>query len=348
MKKQILAPTILALFVASAAHAGATFDTASGTLNLGADVEFDYTSETDADLYSGGRILIDLNGMKALDNGYFVGFKLNPTWGQNGNAGADDIWIKFGEQSNWALQAGHFEATNLSPAGQDIYVNTGGTTMYRANFGRGRTGETDYSLDDSTDSVPGDGQLTFTKTMGDSATFELTAQSRDSGNVVVLRPVITATPGDLVFLGVGAEFSAVGDESTDFARTVSGTQTDATDWFGLGGYIGFNISDDLSLTARAAYLSDNRVETNAFDAYTAGLNLQFKEFFIGALYGEGDADLAAEDTEELEVYASYRIADIMNFDNFDIYLGAGWSEAKVGGTTNDDTVGARVRLKYTF
>ncbi len=43
MKKQILAPSILALFVASAAHAGATFDTAAGSLYLGGDVEFDYT-----------------------------------------------------------------------------------------------------------------------------------------------------------------------------------------------------------------------------------------------------------------------------------------------------------------
>lgn len=346
MKKQILAPTILALFVASTAHAGATFDTAAGTLNLGADVEFDYTSETDADLYSGGRLLLDINGMKVLDNGYFVGFKLNPTWGQNGNAGADDIWIKFGAKDNWSLQAGHFEASDLSPAGQDTYVNTGGTTMYRANFARGRTGETDYDLDDSTDALPGDGQMTYVKALG-GVNLELTAQSLDKGNVVALRPVITATPGDLS-LGFGAEFSVVGDEDTQFARTVTGTITDATDWFGLGGYVGYALSDDLSVTARAAYLSDSRVETNAFDAYTAGLNLQFQEFFIGALYGEGDADLAAEDTEELQVYASYRIADIMNFDNFDIYLGAGWSEAKVGGTTQDDTVGARVRLKYTF
>ncbi|HEY5715336.1 MAG TPA: carbohydrate porin, partial [Psychromonas sp.] len=120
MKKQILAPSILALFVASAAHAGATFDTAAGTLNLGADVEFDYTTQSgedysesgdaDIDLTSTGRLLLDVNGEKVLDNGNFAGFKLNPTWGQNGKAGADDIWIKFGQKDNWAIQAGHFEA----------------------------------------------------------------------------------------------------------------------------------------------------------------------------------------------------------------------------------------------
>jgi hypothetical protein len=349
MKKQILAPTILALSVASAAHAGATFDTAAGTLNLGADVEFDYTSETDRDLFSGGRLLLDINGMKVLDNGYFVGFKFNPTYGQNGSLGVDDVWFKFGAKENWALQTGHFEASDLSPAGQDTYLMSPTIVMYRANFARGRTGESDYDNDPTTDNAQtGDGQMTYTKTMGDSANFEITAQSLNNGNVMVLRPVITATPGDIVSLGFGAEFSAYGDDETPFAETVSGTQTDATDWFGLGGYVAFAAAEDLTITVRGAYLSDDRVETNSLDAYSVGLNLQYADFFIGAIYGDNDADLAAEDKDETQVYASYRIADVMNFDNFDIYVGAAWSEATVNGTTQDDIVGGRVRLKYTF
>ena len=136
MKKQILAPSILALFVASAAHAGATFDTSVGSLYLGGDVEFDYTSETDRDLYSSGRLLVDINGQRSLDNGYFAAFKVNPTFGQNGGTGVDDVWFKFGMSDNWALQAGHFEATDLSPAGQDTFVASSGTAMYRANFAR--------------------------------------------------------------------------------------------------------------------------------------------------------------------------------------------------------------------
>ena len=139
MKKQILVPSLLALFVASAAHAGATFDTPAGTLNLGADVEFDYTSETDSNLKSGGRLLLDINGEKVLANGNFAGFKLNPVWGQDGSRGADDVWIKFGVKNDWAIQTGHFEAADLSPAGQDTYIASSGTTMYRANYARGRT-----------------------------------------------------------------------------------------------------------------------------------------------------------------------------------------------------------------
>ena len=78
MKKlNVLVPSVLALFVASAAHAGASFDTPQGKLNIGGDVEYDVTadnfsendwahSETAADATDtqslGGRILLDING----------------------------------------------------------------------------------------------------------------------------------------------------------------------------------------------------------------------------------------------------------------------------------------------
>lgn len=97
MKKlNVLVPSVLALFVASAAHAGATFDTPQGKLNIGGDVEFDVT----ADNYSenttagvadatdtqqvGGRILVDISGERALANGNYANFKVNPLYGQKG------------------------------------------------------------------------------------------------------------------------------------------------------------------------------------------------------------------------------------------------------------------------
>ena len=84
------------------------------------------------------------------------------------------------------------------------------------------------------------------------------------------------------------------------------------------------------------------------DSLTAGINAQYKNFFIAALYGQTDADSAASETEELQVYASYKIPMILDIKNFDIYVAAGWSEAKLNDVTQDDVVGARVRLKYVF
>ncbi|NCB60892.1 MAG: hypothetical protein EOM46_26255, partial [Gammaproteobacteria bacterium] len=70
MKKlNVLVPSVLALFVASAAHAGATFDTPQGKLNIGGDVEYDVTADsfneghgadaTDSQ-HADGRILLDI------------------------------------------------------------------------------------------------------------------------------------------------------------------------------------------------------------------------------------------------------------------------------------------------
>lgn len=361
MKKSILASSILALLVASAAHAGATFDTAAGTLNIGADVEFDYTTQsgeqfnidpnaasiadltTDAksDFAGSGRLLLDINGERVLENGSFAGFKLNPTWGQNGSRGADDVWIKFGVKNNWALQAGHFEAQDLSPAGQDTYIAESGTVMYRANYARGRTN----------DETSGEAQVTFNKTMA-GAGFELTAQSQDNGNLVILRPVVTASLSDTVSMAFGLEVPVAGEDL--MADTAFGPEpVDSKDWIGAGGSVSFQASDDLTLTARAAYLADDRYQNMSIDSYTAGLNAQFKNFFISALYGASDyADLG--DTTETQVYASYKIPAVMDLDNFDIYLGAGWSKAEISSDllasdiTKDDVIGARVRLKYIF
>ena len=39
---------------------------------------------------------------------------------------------------------------------------------------------------------------------------------------------------------------------------------------------------------------------------------------------------------------------ILDIDNFDIYLGAGWSDSELNNVEQDDVVGGRVRLIYVF
>ena len=54
MKKlNVLVPSVLALFVASAAHAGASFDTPQGKLNIGGDVEYNLDAQNFGDSDSG-------------------------------------------------------------------------------------------------------------------------------------------------------------------------------------------------------------------------------------------------------------------------------------------------------
>ena len=100
MKKlNVLVPSVLALFVASAAHAGATFDTPQGKLNIGGDVEYNLDAQNFGDTDTGsalgntasdvqsanGRILLDFNGESFLANGNFAGFKINPVYTTNGD-----------------------------------------------------------------------------------------------------------------------------------------------------------------------------------------------------------------------------------------------------------------------
>ena len=81
---KVLMPTALALFISSAAHAGATFDTPQGKLNFGGDVELDLTaaqnSSNEALDAVGGRILLDVSGEHVKENGTFAGFKVNPLY----------------------------------------------------------------------------------------------------------------------------------------------------------------------------------------------------------------------------------------------------------------------------
>jgi hypothetical protein len=184
MKKlNVLVPSVLALFVASAAHAGATFDTPQGKLSVGGDVEFDVT----ADNYSenttkdgvavvgdatdtqqvGGRILVDISGERALANGNYANFKVNPLYGQKGEKNLDDAWFGFGVKNDWGFKIGHFEAYDLSPAGQDTYVVGYGDNIYRAKDGRGRSNN--------------GGQIMLTKEAG-QLHYEVTTQFGETGD----------------------------------------------------------------------------------------------------------------------------------------------------------------------
>ncbi len=353
MKKtlNVLVPSVLALFVASAAHAGASFDTPQGKLNIGGDVEYDVTADnysegarpTDTQ-YASGRILLDINGERALANGNYAAFKLNPLWGQQGGSGADDVWFGFGVKNDWGFKIGHFEAYDLSPAGQDTY--TVGTEGYRANLARGRTSSATAGDADKP------GQVMLSKESG-AVHFEVTTQFGDYGSgsnpasvagtknkdPLIARPVIAWT-GDTVTVAVGAELNLVTD-----AYQYNGQDT--SDWNGYGATASFKASDDLTFALRGAYKDDV-----AGSSYSVGPNVQYQNFFIAYLNGKTKTDgtLGTIDSETKlnEVYASYKIPGVMGLDNFDMYLGASYGTTKVDSGTTDKEYGSRVRFKYFF
>jgi len=367
-KLNVLVPSVLALFVASAAHAGATFDTPQGKLNIGGDVEYDVTADnysergvanndaTDSQ-YASGRILLDINGERVLSNGNFAGFKMNPLWGQQGKASADDMWFNFGVKNDWSVKLGHFEAYDLSPAGQDTYVVGYGDSIYRAKDARGRNNN--------------GGQIMFAKEAGQWH-FELTTQYGETGvtNVkdvtsslvegindmlgydrfsvvknkdpLLARPVVAWT-GDTFTVAVGAEVNLVSD-AYEIRDADTGAKESISDWTGYGATVTAKLADGLTASLRGAYR-----DADEYSEYSVGPGVQYQNFYAAYLFGKTTIDDVDADIKTHVAYASYKIPSVMDIDNFDMYLGTSWGSQEINGEkVTDDEYGARIRFKYYF
>ncbi len=350
MKKlNVLVPSVLALFVASAAHAGATFDTPQGKLNIGGDVEYNLDAQNFGDTDTGsdlgntvsdvqsanGRILLDINGERVLANGNFAGFKINPVYTTNGDYGdGEDSWFSFGVKNDWAFKMGHYEAYDLSPAGQDTYVVGYGDNLYRAKAARGRANSGGQVM---LSKEAGQWHMELSTLFGDdNGMYDSVTGVEKNKDPVLARPVVAWT-GDTVSVAVGAELNLV----SDAYQTAAGD--DLSDWTGYGATASVKATDDLSFSLRGAYRS-----ADEFDQYTVGPGMQYQNFYIAYLYGATDPDGGDKTTNHL-TYASYRIPGVMGLDNFDMYLGASYGKTKVDNASeSDEDYGARVRFKYFF
>lgn len=349
MKKlNVLVPSVLALFVASAAHAGATFDTPQGKLNIGGDVEYDLTADNFSEGHGadatdsqslGGRILLDINGERVLSNGNFAGFRTNPVYTTNGNYGSgEDHWFTFGVKNDWAVKLGHYEAYDLSPAGQDTYVADSGMNLYRAKAARGRAADGSQAMFSKEN-----GQWHFEVSTLFGSDNNMYDAEETAGTVVknkdplLARPVVAWT-GDTVTVAVGAELNLISDA---YVETATGESV--SDWNGYGAAAIVKATDDLSFSLRGAY-------KNADDQsdYTVGPGVQYQNFYAAYLYGLNNPDGSDNDTKNHVVYASYKIPGVMGLDNFDMYLGASYGEIKADGAESVDQLGGRVRFKYFF
>lgn len=351
MKKlNVLVPSVLALFVASAAHAGATFDTPQGKLNIGGDVEYDLTAQNFGDTNVGntagesvsdvqkasGRIIFDVNGERVLSNGNFAGFKINPAFGTNGDyLSGEDSWFSFGVKNDWAFKMGHYEAYDLSPAGQDTYVVGYGDNLYRAKAARGRASSGSQVMFSK---EAGQWHMEVSTLFGDdNGMYDNMAGVEKNKDPLVARPVVAWT-GDTVTVAVGAEVNLITDAYID-----SATGDDISDWHGYGATATVKATDDLSLSLRGAYRA-----ADEGDSYSVGPGVQYQNFYAAYLYGQNTVETTDVDTKYNVVYASYKIPAVMGIDNFDMYLGASWGDEKIGDNETTEQYGGRVRFKYYF
>ncbi len=339
-----------------------------------ADVNSDPTNEQ---WNLNGRILLGFDGMRKLDNGYFAGFSAQPLGDMHGSVNIDDAVFFFGKENDWKVKVGRFEAYDMFPLNQDTFVEHSGNTandlyddgsgyIYMMKEGRGRSNA--------------GGNFLVSKQL-DNWYFELNTLLEDGTslyndgnyhgrdmeqqkNVAYLRPVIAWSPTEEFTVSAAMEANVVNNA---YGYTDSkGNFVDQSDRTGYGMSMTWNglktdPENGIVVNLNTAYLDANNEKD-----FTAGINALWKRFELGYIYAHNKIDefsgvvcdndcwIDDEGTYNIHtIHASYQFANVMDMENFNIYLGTYYSILdsdgdKIHGDDSDDRYGARVRFKYFF
>lgn len=377
--KKLSLAVMLSMGSGAPAMADVTYEGEAGTLSVGGDVELNINAynehEGGSSLFrtqSGerlgrddrfnqdGRILIDINGDRQTSR-HYARFKLQPLWNTSGDTGVDDAWFAVGSHAGSELKVGRFEAFDLFPLGQDVFVQYSGSTsnslysdgqsyVYQAREGRGRGDSGQIALSHQF----GDTMYTEVATLfGDRSdlfdgdTYHGYDIEDDSKSAAIVRPVIAWTPESWTF-AVGMEANLVNDSVIDERGEDIGDRT------GYGARVSYG-HEGLDFNLNFAHMEAHE-ESNS----TVGVNTVWNNVGVGYIYAENDIDdvkpgasmkdiTPAGVNKSSTLYSSYRFANVLGINQFDTYVGAYYSEVDHdNGATETDRYGARVRLKYLF
>lgn len=321
-----------------------------------------------------GRVLIGLDGQSELENHNYAGFSVQPLANLSGDVNLDDAVLYFGNQHNWQMKVGRFEAYDMFPLGQDTFIEYSGNTandLYSDGYGY------IYMMKEARGRTSHGGSILLNKSLG-NFTLELNTMVQDGSqlfdnkyyhgyslknnkNTITLRPVISWKTDNISFAGaiesnVVKDAYGYNDSNGDWQDTSKRTGYGLTmSWNSHGHWnaTGNNLVVNLS----TAYLDAEKEKD-----FTAGINTIWNGIGLGYVFAANDIkqfnpDVATTVFGEKGKYklhtinTSYLIPHVMDMDNFNIYVGAYWShierdERQGGGS--DNRYGARVRLKYHF
>lgn len=325
-----------------------------------------------------GRILLGFDGLRKGANGKYAGFSIQPLADMNGKMNLDDAAFFFGQQDDWKIKIGRFEAWDMFPLNQDTFVEYSGNTandLYRDGYGY------IYMMKEGRGRSSSGGNFLLSKNINNWY-FEVNTLVKDGSslfvdqnyhgnaldnrkNVVYVRPVV-AWQADPWSVAVAMESNLVNnaygyqnlsdrwvDQSsrTGYGMTMSWNtlKTDAED----GAVVNLNTAyldaadeKDFSIGINALW---HRVELGYI--YAHNKIGQFNLSGVNAECGNDCAILAPGRYDIHTIHASWQLPYIMDMSNFNIYLGAyaSWldSSAEKNGNS-DERYGARVRFKYLF
>ncbi|MBB1199324.1 porin [Enterobacteriaceae bacterium 89] len=320
-----------------------------------------------------GRILLGFDGIRTLQNGYFAGFSAQPLADMTGSMNLDDAVFFFGQQDDWKIKVGRFEAYDMFPLNQDTFIEHSGNTandlyddghgyIYMMKEGRGRS-------DDG-------GNFLMSKQLGNWY-FELNTLLEDGTslyndgdyhgrsmeqqkNVAYLRPVVSWTEG--AFSVAAAMESNVVNNAYGY-YDANGHFVDQSDRTGYGMTMTWNGLQNDPENGVVVNLNTAYLDATDEKDFTAGVNALWHRFELGYIYAHNKVDdyagVTCDDdcwfgdagTYDIHtVHASYQIPNVMDMQNFNIYLGAYWSQISGDSSisSDDNRYGGRVRFKYYF
>ena len=329
-----------------------------------------------------GRILIGFYGVRKMSNGQFAGFSIQPLADMYGTMNLDDARFNFGQENDWKVEVGRFEAFDMFPLNQDTFVEHSGNTandlytdgqgyIYMMKEGRGRSDAggnflMSKQVDDwyfELNSLIEDGTTLFSdgdNVNVDGRTYHGRKMEQDK-NVVYLRPVVNWKPTSELSFSAAMESNVVNNA---YGYTNSkGEFVDQSDRTGYGLTMTWDTTkgdpdNGVIFNLNTAYLD----ATNE-DDFTAATNIWWKNVEVGYIYAhnkisdfagvvcDNNCIIQEEGTYDIHtVHASYWIKNVMNMENFNIYLGTYYSKIQSDEkvSSDDDRYGARVRFKYYF
>lgn len=85
-----------------------------------------------------GRILLGFDGRRNGADGQYAGFSVQPLADMDGKMNLDDAVFFFGQQDDWKIKIGRFEAWDMFPLNQDTFIEYSGNTandLYSDGYG---------------------------------------------------------------------------------------------------------------------------------------------------------------------------------------------------------------------
>jgi hypothetical protein len=366
-----------------------------GDLKIYGDVEFNMDAESKRGTLTklnedntteqwdmDGRILLGVDGMRKLNDGRYAGFSIQPLADMYGSMNLDDAYFHFGQENDWKVKVGRFEAFDMFPLNQDTFVEHSGNTandlysdgqgyIYMMKEGRGRSDAggnflLSKQIDDwyfELNSLIEDGATLFADNDNVSAngrTYHGREMDKER-NVIYMRPVVSWSPMKELAFSAAMESNVI-NNAYGYTNN-KGEFVDQSDRTGYGLTMTWDgkktdPENGVTLNISTAYMDADNEED-----LTAGANALWKNFELGYIYAHNKIDdfdkmvcdedciITDEGTYDIHtIHASYLIPNVMNMNNFNIYLGTYWSKIQSDEkiSSDDDRYGARVRFKYYF